>query len=480
MNGDRNFQRPLWMMLCILCILLIIACLVPEYNNGSWKIRKLSLFSDLTRKPAQEQPITLSRVIGLPTQSKVGNEKPASESDKPFVDPALVPFFEALKQCQQDGSPVRIAYFGDSIIEGDLITQSLRHNLQSRFGGSGVGFVPITSIVANFRTTIKHSFSPEWSTFSLMTPNPQRYPIGMSGFVSLPLWNKVHFKTTAATDSSGSTPVPRDTVVTYNSPYCWVRYRGSSVLNPDPLFHRIRLFYSNAPAGYAIKASSDNQVRRSILLQSGNDLHTTVLNQDNPVPNIEMVFPKSNRLCVYGMSFDSPKGVYVDNFALRGYSGMYFSNASKSILAGFQQQMKYNLIILQYGTNVSEPRIKNYAYYRNGMISSIRYLQEIFPGTPILVVSIGDKSVKAGTEYQTSPDIPYLVKAQEETAQRTHSAFWNLYENMGGYNSMIDYVNATPPLAQRDYTHFNSNGTNKIAGMLTQYLMQQYENLHTQ
>ncbi len=468
------------MMLCILFILVIIAYFVPDYNNGAWKIRKLTLFSDITKKNPEQKSLTFSKVIGMPTQTKVGNMKSNSEEGKPSVDPALVPFFDALKNSQQDGSPIRIAYFGDSIIEGDLITQSLRKNLQTRFGGSGVGYVPITSIVANFRTTIKHSYSPEWSTFSLMTPNPKHYPLGLSGYVSLPLWQKIQFKTTAATDSSGSTPVPRDTVRTYNSPYCWVRYRGSTVSNPDPYFHNVRLFYSNAPAGYTIKASSENQQRRVIPLQAGDGLHAEVLNSGNPIPNIEMVFPKSNRLCVYGMSFDSPHGVYVDNFALRGYSGMYFSNTSKEILSGFNQQMHYNLIILQYGTNVSEPRIKNYAYYREGMINTVRYLQEVFPNTPILLISIGDKSVKAGTEYHTSPDIPYLIKAQEEVAQRTHVAFWNLFENMGGFNSMVDYVNATPPLAQRDYTHFNSYGTNKIAGMLTQYLMKQYEIHSTQ
>jgi hypothetical protein len=455
----------------------LIAYFVPAYDQGGWKIRKLELFTDIAKQNSNNSVVTLAKILGLPSQTKVGKAPTEVEKPKIYIDQALIPFYESLKQCEQDGSPVRIAYFGDSIIEGDLITQSLRHNLQSRFGGSGVGYVPITSIVSNFRTTIKHSFSPEWSTFSLMTPNPKRYPIGMSGFVSLPLWEKVQFKITPASDSSGSTPIPVDTVKTFTSPFCWVRYRGSPVSNPDPLFHNIRLFYSNAPPGYSMKATIGKQPKRIIPLEQGYDLHALTLNENNPVENIDMVFPKSNRLCTYGMSFDSPKGVYVDNYALRGYSGMYFRNVSRNVLSGFQQQMHYNLIIFQYGTNVSEPRIKNYGYYRDGMINSIKYLQEIFPGTPILLISIGDKSIKVGTEYQTSPDIPYLVKAQEETAKRTNIGFWNLYENMGGYNSMVSYVNSVPQLAQRDYTHFNSNGTNKIANMLTQYLMQQYENI---
>jgi hypothetical protein len=45
---------------------------------------------------------------------------------------ALDKFFEALEETEQTGKKVRIAYFGDSVIEGDLITQDLRKSLQKR------------------------------------------------------------------------------------------------------------------------------------------------------------------------------------------------------------------------------------------------------------------------------------------------------------------------------------------------------------
>ena len=46
---------------------------------------------------------------------------------------------------------IRIAYLGDSMIEGDLITQTLRELLQKEYGGQGVGFLPIFSNVVVFR-----------------------------------------------------------------------------------------------------------------------------------------------------------------------------------------------------------------------------------------------------------------------------------------------------------------------------------------
>ena len=54
-------------------------------------------------------------------------------------------FYAALKTRHTLGRPVRVAYFGDSFIEGDLITDHLRRLMQDKWGGCGVGFVDIAS-----------------------------------------------------------------------------------------------------------------------------------------------------------------------------------------------------------------------------------------------------------------------------------------------------------------------------------------------
>ncbi|KAA3628041.1 MAG: hypothetical protein DWQ02_19540, partial [Bacteroidetes bacterium] len=65
-------------------------------------------------------------------------------------------FFEALLK---SGGQTRIAYYGDSSIERDLITQTVRDSLQKMFGGSGVGFVPVTSHLKGFRRSVYLNFS---------------------------------------------------------------------------------------------------------------------------------------------------------------------------------------------------------------------------------------------------------------------------------------------------------------------------------
>lgn len=72
----------------------------------------------------------------------------------------LIPFYERLYQLEtnQNGK-VRIAYFGDSMTDGDMIVQDVRAAFQNNFGGKGVGFVSITSESAASRGSVLHQFS---------------------------------------------------------------------------------------------------------------------------------------------------------------------------------------------------------------------------------------------------------------------------------------------------------------------------------
>ena len=75
-------------------------------------------------------------------------------------------FYEALINRTSLGRPVRIAYFGDSFIEADIMTGDLRTLLQQKFGGSGVGYVPIASTLSGYRPTVIHSFRG-WSSHAV-------------------------------------------------------------------------------------------------------------------------------------------------------------------------------------------------------------------------------------------------------------------------------------------------------------------------
>ena len=76
-------------------------------------------------------------------------------------------FFSSLNKREQLNRPVRIAFLGDSFIEGDILVGDFRALMQRQFGGRGVGFVQIASVAAMYLPTVEIKESG-WSTTSIL------------------------------------------------------------------------------------------------------------------------------------------------------------------------------------------------------------------------------------------------------------------------------------------------------------------------
>ncbi|MEM9931989.1 MAG: hypothetical protein AAF824_00195 [Bacteroidota bacterium] len=357
----------------------------------------------------------------------------------------LYHFKKTLSELAKRRKKVRIAYFGDSIIEGDLVTQTLREHLQKQFGGQGVGFVSITSIAPGFRQTIKHTFSDSWKTYSLVkTPGLNGY--GISGEVFM--------------------------VNSTNDPeWPWVHYEGSSISEGTETFNQIQLFYgntgSNSPYQPVVQVESD-LASQDITLPISNVINRVWLNRI-PTQSINVKFQVPENLPLFGLSFEQEDGIYVDNFSSRGNSGMNLIEIPGEYLQGFNEYLAYDLIILHFGLNVVAPNRKNYKSYEKGMTRVINHMKTNLPGAEILMVGVSDKSTRKGGKYMTEPSVPILVNAQQKVARETEIAFYNLYEEMGGKNSMVKWVDQG--LANKDFTHFNREGAARVGKMLSDYLL---------
>jgi hypothetical protein len=60
---------------------------------------------------------------------------------------------------------------------------------------------------------------------------------------------------------------------------------------------------------------------------------------------------------------------------------------------------------------------------------------------------------------------------QRRIAEKTKITFWDMYEAMGGENSIVKYVDAKPALAAKDYTHLTYWGGRKIAVKLAHAIL---------
>lgn len=145
------------------------------------------------------------------------------------------------------------------------------------------------------------------------------------------------------------------------------------------------------------------------------------------------------------------------------------------VMRAFNNSLKYDLIILHYGTNVLNYGTKNYFWYEKGMKKTINKIKESFPGVSILIISTADKSTKYDLEMKTDSAVVPLMKAQKRYALETESGFVNLYTLMGGDGSMVKWVDEAPAKANKDYTHFNQRGAKAIGRLLYDQLNKGYE-----
>ena len=112
----------------------------------------------------------------------------------------------------------------------------------------------------------------------------------------------------------------------------------------------------------------------------------------------------------------------------------------------------------------------------DGLKAQITRLQMLCPDAAIIVIGPGDMSTKEKDNYVTYEFLPEVVETLKEAALSTGCGFWNMYEAMGGHNSMPSWVNADPELARPDYVHFSARGARLVANMFYNALIFEYNN----
>jgi hypothetical protein len=457
---DNKQYEPLILVSASLGILIWLSLSGLTLHWGDFNTRKVKALTDITSRsqllkalpPAFHDSYTGR--IRSDTSKKIA-AAPAGDHYAGIVEfgtdssGGLRCFFNALSQLGKTRKKVRVAYFGDSMIEGDLITQDIRNLFQSRFGGEGVGFMPVTSIVAGFRQSILHSFSPDWKEYNLLDAVTAGHGLGISGRTFVP---KIV--------NSDSVP---------SAETSWVKYGpvGRKRLNR---FEKVYLFYG----------PSDK--RNTLLLQPEKKLPldgTSLVNElqlsNRPMQAFKASFQTVSPLNIYGFSMESDSGLVLDNFSFRGNSGMPLTKMPYSILTSLNKYLHYDLIVLQYGVNVVDPEVTNFSWYERGMTEVVRHLQNCFPKASILLISAGDKSTRIEGQYITDPSVPVVVEAQRRVAIKTNTAFWNFYEAMGGEGSMVKWVTGDTAFANSDYTHFNFRGANRVGTLLYNNIIREYQ-----
>ncbi|MEG2177509.1 MAG: hypothetical protein RRY15_01345 [Bacteroidales bacterium] len=469
----KPYKTFLFALISLLCI-VFFACINPfEHIDFSKNIylrlpkykdififpkTKISLQTELDRQKALIDSITqvLTTQYKLDTSMLFTNELrniPSTflEYDTLYPHP-LKAFYKNLQNAPTSHELIRILHYGDSQIENERVTSSLRHYLQSAFGGEGKGIVSLYTNV--FASGISIEKSNTWKKIE-MKKGGRRGNFGLCNAYIYPL---------------SQSNVSSNIVLNFSSSkYAEIK---------QPLFLQALVHEDISPNEIHFKLNNKNtNSQPSIESRYGLSLYSWAL--PNNCTQATLKFDMGKNHIVYALSVNDTSGIVVDNLPMRGSTGQIFFQNNRQFLTTNYDLTNVKLVIFQFGVNAipQDPSIiiSDYTYYENQISTELAYLRSLIPDLPILVVGTSDRSRKNGSDFETNPNVLSVRKAQRNAALKTGCAYWDLYTAMGGENSMQLWVNTNPPLANKDFIHFNQLGADKVGKMLYKSLIQDYQ-----
>lgn len=358
--------------------------------------------------------------------------RPALEAVAPNTPGTLPHLAAALRRANDE--VVRIVHYGDSQIEEDRITSTLRRHLQERYGGQGLGLIPLHQTIPTLSLRQRLYIRGEVQTAQ---GGPKRHMLYGLKSMRLPEGDLRYGPMAQAAEMD-------DALVSGSE---------EMMLTLQPL------------------AGSSRHETIRLLADSGITMEVSRGATDT------VWFHGRGR--VYGLSLESKSGVIVDNIPMRGCIGTVFTKMDSMQLATFYRDSHTRLIILQYGgnaipTNKKENTIRGICY---ALRDQVRYLRTLAPEADILFVGPSDMvEIDESGTAGTNPMVPVMDNTLRALMTRENVPYFSLYAAMGGEGSMLHWQEVG--LAGSDGVHFTRAGADKAARMLWKWMEEMIDDVN--
>lgn len=439
-------------IIIIALVIIVIVSLLPLSKWSGGRIKDFSLVSDILKevgimegepsyseaenidpellKAEQEAEALPSPEPGAPIDTIISPVKPSRVGDLVCIEDytTLGTGFANFKGAIAQGRLARVAVVGDSYIEGDIFTQDLRELFQNTYGGEGVGYVNMHSDFPGFRRSVKQGGSG-WQSFSANKKADRQY---------LDLTEQ-YFK-------------PKGTAIS--------TYAGTTAFTHTKSWSRSRfLFISPDDITISVKTDSGDWEERNI---SASD-SVQCLEIAQPVSEFGLK-TSSTSLVALGVWLDGTSGVSVDCMSSRGFSGITLTKINPDLCHAMAKIIDYDLIILEFGINAMSAGQKDYSVYCSRMVDVINHVRLCYPRADILLMGVGDRGERRGTQVRSMSTAPAMISAQRDAARRAHCLFWDTREAMGGEDAVVQW--SSTGLMNKDYIHLTHKGGARLAGEL--------------
>ncbi len=367
-------------------------------------------------------------------------EKFFAENPSKFVCPNndpkfIVDLMQSLRKGAKNGT-VSVFHYGDSQIEGDRITNYIRKHMQQKFGGSGIGLVPPVGAV------------PSISWIQTAQDSVERYVV--DGTLKQAAKNSNYGALAQVTSLFGKG--------TLNFKITYAGKRAASVVK----------LYCSTKKGFSATLTPSGFEGIAKNVEPG-ACQVVEWKLDNPLKE-EFSIKLKGDAELFALSLLSEKGINVTNVGLRGSSGTYFTKIAPETFKYIHKDMNTKLVLLEFGGNATpylstEKRLND--YYQS-MQAQINYVKKNVPNAKIILIGPADMSESVDGKLQTYRNLEATIETLRKCALDNDCAFWNMYDVMGGKNSMQSWVDQN--MAASDYIHFSKKGADRIAKLFVESL----------
>ncbi|MDH3727023.1 MAG: GDSL-type esterase/lipase family protein [Myxococcales bacterium] len=358
----------------------------------------------------------------------------------------MAPFYRALEKTAKEeaGAITRVGHYGDSSIATDLITSTVREQLQRRFGDAGHGFVIAAKgyIPYKHRGVSQSSNEDSWITREVARRQDRQGRYGYGGVQSRAqrgAWARVG---TAARGKLGT--------------------KAS----------RFDIYYQKQPRGGTFSVQLDRGDWDEVSTKAPvlSDGVYSVEAPDGP-HQIHVRYTKGGPVRFYGVVVerDGP-GVVYDSLGLVGARANRLLNFEEAHIASQLHQRGADLIVLGFGGNEASDDKPEDVFYED----YARVLAHVWQGREdlgCLAFAPLDQASRQRGRIRTLETIPRIVAAQRRAAFDAGCAFYNTWEAMGGRDAMRRWYKARPRLAMSDFRHATPAGYEIIGNMFYKALL---------
>jgi len=231
-------------------------------------------------------------------------------------------------------------------------------------------------------------------------------------------------------------------------------------------FTKIGLHYGNCTYPLKISVYNDGKLMQEDSLITDGKYHNYKIKTLTTPTDLKIEIEGKVSADFYGLTLDSGSKVQIDNVAMRGASGSFFTSTKSTTYNKMVRQLNPKIVIMQFGGNMM-PFLKDSTdveKYANRMVNQMGWIKRRAKNTSFIFIGPTDMCEPVNGKMETYPLLPYLNSKLMETCLDNNIAYWSMYDAMGGKGSMELWVNEK--LTAKDYMHFTWKGTKIISELL--------------